>query len=163
MPHPLQTLYRPASVAVVGASSNPDKLGYVLLKNILDYGFKGEIHPVNPGGGEILGLPVKPSLEAVGEPVDLVLISIPAPGVPDVIRQAGELGCKNAVVLSSGFGEMGGAGEKAQKAIETVCRRTGLRVLGPNCMGVYNNTDDLNGTYFWELPRIKGNVSFISQ
>ncbi len=163
MPHPLESLFRPKSIAVVGASSNPNKLGYVLLKNVIDYGFKGDLYPINPSGGEIIGYQVKPSLSDIGEPVDLVLISIPGPAVPAVIREAGETGCRNAVVLSSGFGEMGGEGGSAQEAIEEVCKTTGLRVLGPNCMGVYNNTDDLNGTYFWKLPRIKGNVSFISQ
>jgi acetyltransferase len=163
MPHPLEPLYRPKSIAVVGASSNPDKLGYVLLKNVIDYGYKGDLFPINPGGGEILGHKAFPSLKDVGKPVDLILISIPGPAVPGVIEEAGATKCKNAVVLSSGFGEMGGEGQNAQQAIEAVCRSTGLRVLGPNCMGVYNNTDDLNGTYFWELPRIKGSVSFISQ
>lgn len=163
MPHPLESLYRPKSIAVVGASANPNKLGYVLLKNVIDYGFKGKLYPINPSGGEILGYAVKTSLADVGQPVDLVLISIPGPGVPAVVKVAGEYGCKNAVVLSSGFGEMGGEGEVAQEDISAICRSTGLRVLGPNCMGVYNNTDDLNGTYFWELPRIKGSVSFISQ
>ena len=163
MPHPLEPLFRPQSIAVVGASANPDKLGYVLLKNVIDYGFSGDLHPVNPSGGEILGNTVKTSLKDIGQPVDLVLISIPGPVVPAVIKEAGECGCKTAVVLSSGFGESGGEGQLAQDAIAAVCQSTGLRVLGPNCMGVYNNTDDLNGTYFWELPRVKGAVSFISQ
>ncbi len=163
MAHPLESLYKPKSIAVVGASANPDKLGYVLIKNVIDYGFKGELYPINPSGGDILGHPSKPSLAEVGKPVDLALISIPGHAVPAVVKDAGECGCRNAVILSSGFGEMGGEGEAAQDAIEVVCKTTGLRILGPNCMGVYNNTDNLNGTYFWELPRIKGNVSFISQ
>ncbi|MFH1861247.1 MAG: acetate--CoA ligase family protein [bacterium] len=163
MSHPLETLFRPSSVAVVGASSNPEKLGYVLLKNVVDYGFKGKLYPINPGGGEILGYKAQPSLRAVGEPIDLALISIPGHLVPEVIEDAGECGCRNAVVLSSGFGEAGEAGKAVEEQILSVCQRTGMRVLGPNCMGVYNNTDNLNGTYFWELPRIRGNVSFISQ
>jgi acetyltransferase len=163
MPHPLESLFRPKSIAVVGASSNPEKLGFVLLKNVIDYGYKGDLFPINPGGGEILGYKAFPSVKDVGNPIDLILISIPGPAVPAVIKEAGESKCKNAVILSSGFGEMGGEGESAQQAIEEVCQSTGLRVLGPNCMGVYNNTDNLNGTYFWELPRIEGSVSFISQ
>lgn len=163
MSHPLEALYKPKSIAVVGASSNPDKLGYVLLKNVIDYGFSGDLFPINPGGCEILGLATKSSLREIGKPVDLVLISIPGSRVPRVVEEAGECGCKSAVILSSGFGESGGEGQVAQDAIIRVCQTTGLRVLGPNCMGIYNNTDNLNGTYFWELPRIKGNVSFISQ
>ncbi|TKJ39926.1 hypothetical protein CEE37_09315 [candidate division LCP-89 bacterium B3_LCP] len=163
MPHTLQSLYKPQSIAVVGASANPDKLGYVLLKNVIDYGFKGEIYPINPAGGKILRHASFKSLSDLSKPADLVLISIPAPAVPGVIEEAGRCQCKNAVILSSGFGEMGGEGAAAQKIISTVSETTGLRVLGPNCMGVYNNTDDLNGTYFWELPRVKGSVSFISQ
>lgn len=160
---PLEPLFRPQSIAVVGASANPDKLGYVLLKNIIDYGFSGDLYPINPSGGEILGFPASPSLREVGKAVDLVLISIPGPAVPWVIEEAGECGCKTAVVLSSGFGEAGPEGKAAEEAIAAVCRSTGLRVMGPNCMGIYNNTDNLNGTYFWELPRIPGTVSFISQ
>lgn len=163
MSHPLESLYRPKSIAVVGASSKPEKLGYVLLNNVIDYGYSGDIYPINPAGGEILGYTAYASLKDVGKPIDLVLISIPGPAVPSVIEEAGQCACKSAVVLSSGFGESGEEGKAAQDAITSVCQSTGLRVLGPNCMGVYNNTDNLNGTYFWELPRVKGTMSFISQ
>jgi acetyltransferase len=163
MPHPLQSLFKPQSIAVVGASTKPEKLGYVLLNNVIEYGYSGAIYPINPSGGDILGHKAYKSLTDIGDPVDLVLISIPGPAVPGVIEEAGNCSCKNAVVLSSGFGESGDEGQAAQDAIASVCKSTGLRVLGPNCMGVYNNTDNLNGTYFWELPRVKGTVSFISQ
>jgi acetyltransferase len=148
---------------VVGASSNPTKLGYVLLKNILDYGYKGEIYPVNPSGEEILGYPSYPSISEIKRPVDLALISVPNRLVPSVIEECGRSSVKSAVILSSGFREMGEKGKKTEEMILKTSKETELRVLGPNCMGIYNNAHDFNGTYFWELPRIKGNISFISQ
>ncbi len=155
----LDALLRPASIAVVGASRDPAKLGHVLLKNVLDYGFTGRVFPVNPSGGEVLGLPVHASIGDLPEAPDLVLLSIPNRHVPGVLREAASKGARAAVVLSSGFGEMGGEGASLQDEV----RASGLRILGPNCMGVYNRPAKLNATYFWELPRTEGRVAFISQ
>ncbi|KAF0242368.1 MAG: hypothetical protein FD180_3949 [Planctomycetota bacterium] len=155
----LDPLFRPRSIAVVGASRDPAKLGHVLLKNVLDYGFAGEVFPVNPSGGEILGRTVYTDLRSLPQAPDLVLLSIPNRGVPGAIRDAAARGAKAAVILASGFGEMGGDG----KALQDEIRESGLRLLGPNCMGVYNLPGRLNATYFWELPRREGNLAFVSQ
>ncbi|MBI2930599.1 MAG: acetate--CoA ligase family protein [Planctomycetes bacterium] len=155
----LDALFHPRSIAVVGASRDASKLGHVLLKNVLDYGFAGEVYPVNPAGGEILGRTAYPDLRSVPKPPELVLLSIPNRAVPGAIRDAAARGARAAVVLSSGFGEMGGDGEALQREI----RRAGLRVLGPNCMGIYRLPGRLNGTYFWELPRREGGLAFVSQ
>jgi len=155
----LDALLRPASIAVVGASRDPAKLGHVLLKNVLDYGFAGRVYPVNPSGGEVLGHPIHASVAALPEAPDLVLLSIPNRHVPGVLREAAAKGARAAVVLSSGFGEMGGEGASLQAEV----RASGLRILGPNCMGVYSRPAKLNATYFWELPRTEGRVAFVSQ
>ncbi len=147
----------------MGASPKPGKLGYVLLKNVVDYGFRGRIYPVNPSGGEIFGLKVYPGLSHIPEPVDLVLISVPAAAVPEVVEEAASLGVPAGVILSSGFGETGPEGKAVEDRMRRVAREAGMRLVGPNCMGIYNLSGNLNGTYFWELPKVAGNISFISQ
>lgn len=160
---PLETLFNPRSVAVFGASPKPGKLGNVLVNNILTYGFRGKVYPLNPTGGEVGGLPIFPSLKQVREQVDLAVISIPSHQVPGAVRECVEHGVKAAVILSSGFGEAGGKGRELQEEIRRTAFQEGLRLVGPNCMGVYNLSEAFNATYFWELPRTVGNISFISQ
>lgn len=159
----LTPLFEPSSIAVVGASRDPGKLGYTLLKNVVDYGFRGAIYPVNPSGGAVLDREIHPSVGAIGKPVDLALVSIPNRAVPSVIRDLAAAGTKAVVILSSGFGEMATGGGDLQRSIDEVRRQSGMRILGPNCMGIYNIHHAMNATYFWELPRNAGNVSFISQ
>jgi len=159
----LDALFNPGSIAVVGASQDPDKLGYILLKNVIDYKFQGKLYPVNPKAGEILGHQAYSKISSIPEKVDLALLSIPSHLVLAVAEECSECGVKSIVILSSGFREAGAEGEKIQDRIRKICRSTGMRALGPNCMGIYNLSANLNGTYFWELPRIQGNISFISQ
>ncbi len=159
----LKALFNPESIAVIGASKDPKKLGHVLLKNVLDYGFKGGIYPVNPREKAILERKTYSSMSAVPAQVDLALISIPSHLVLDVIEECGSCGVKSAIVLASGFGEAGTAGREIEQKIQAIVRSSGMRVVGPNCMGIYNLPGGLNGTYFWELPRFQGDISFVSQ
>ncbi len=156
----LASLFWPRSVAVFGASRNPDKLGHRLLKNLLEYGFDGQVLPVNPSGERILGLP---SVRSLQEAVDLALVSVPDANVLGAVKEAAVAKVKAAVILSSGFGETGYAGARTEGTIREVARDAGMRILGPNCMGVYNGHAKLNATYFWDLPRRLGAVSFGSQ
>ncbi|MBI4243348.1 MAG: acetate--CoA ligase family protein [Planctomycetes bacterium] len=159
-------LLEPRSIAIVGASGNSDKLGYTLLKNVIDEGFNGDVYPVNPSGGIILGQKVFTSLSDLPCAPDLVLISIPSKYVPEVIEQAASVGAKAAVILASAFSEMGGAGSKLQLSLTQICKKYQIRIVGPNCMGIYNSASKLNGTYFWEIPKSaeqRKNVAFISQ
>jgi acetate---CoA ligase (ADP-forming) len=155
----LRAFFAPRSVAVVGASHDPGKLGHVLLKNVLDQGFPGDVYPVNPAGGEILGLRVWPSLPRLPHAADLVLLSVPNRAVPAALHDAAARGCRAAVVLASGFGEMSGQGPALQRQL----RARSPRLIGPNCMGIYHRPSRLNATYFWDLPRRDGNVAFVSQ
>ena len=159
----LTPLFAPDRVAVVGVSRNPAKLGYRLLENVTTSGFTGAVFPVNPSGEAILGVPTVRSIEALPHGVDLALVSLPAAAVPDAVKALAGRGVKAAVILSSGFGEVDGEGAAAQGALLEAARAAGLRLVGPNCMGVYSAPAGLNGTYFWDLPRAAGRISIVSQ
>ncbi|MFB0565742.1 MAG: acetate--CoA ligase family protein [Candidatus Aminicenantaceae bacterium] len=159
----LNSLFNPRNIAVIGASKDPEKLGYVLLKNVIDYKFKGAVYPVNPKAEVILNKKAYPNISSIPDTIDLALLSIPNHLVLEVVEECKKSNVKAIVILSSGFGEASVEGEKAQDKIRSICQSSGMRVLGPNCMGIYNISDNLNGTYFWQLPRIKGNISFVSQ
>ena len=159
----LTPLFAPAAVAVLGVSRNPVKLGHRLLQNVKDGGYAGAIHPVHPSGEPILGCPTVPSVEALPPGVDLALVSLPAPAVPDAITALAARGVRAAVVLSSGFGEVDAGGRSIQAGLLATARAAGLRLVGPNCMGVYSAPARLNGTYFWDLPRTPGGISIVSQ
>jgi acetate---CoA ligase (ADP-forming) len=159
----LAALFAPSGVAVLGVSRNPAKLGHRLLQNVKESGYAGPIHPVNPSGEPILGCPTVPSVEALPAGVDLALVSLPAPAVPGAIAALAARGVRAAVILSSGFGEVDGDGRATQAGMLATARAAGLRLVGPNCMGVYSAPVSLNATYFWDLPRADGGISIVSQ
>jgi acetate---CoA ligase (ADP-forming) len=159
----LARLFAPASVAVLGVSRNPAKLGYRLLENLKAGGYAGRIHPVNPGGEPILGLATLPAIDALPQGVDLALVSLPAPAVPAAVAALAALEVGAAVILSSGFGEVDDGGRQTQREVLARARAAGMRLVGPNCMGVYSAPARLNGTYFWDLPAIEGGIGVVSQ
>jgi acyl-CoA synthetase (NDP forming) len=158
----LEALFSPHSVAVYGASRQEGKLGNTLLRNVVDGGFPGAVIPVNPAGGTILEREAAASLD--GQAVDLALISVPAERAPAAVADAAGAGCRAAVVLSSGFGEAGEDGQALERVLTDAAG--GMRLVGPNCMGVLSHLGGeawLNGTYFWDVPRVAGSLSFLSQ
>ena len=159
----LTPLFAPRRIAVLGASRSPEKLGHRLLQNVLDAGFTGEVVAVNPSGEPILGRPSVARVADLPAGVDLALVSVPAPAVVAALRQLGERRCRVAVVLASGFGETGETGQAVQAELAAIARATGMRIVGPNCMGVVNVPGRLNGSYFWDVPRRPGGISFVSQ
>ena len=159
----LDALFAPRAVAVLGVSRNPAKLGFRLLQNVLDRGYAGHVYPVNPSGEAILDLPSVERIEALPDGVDLALVSLPAAAVPAAIAALAARGVRAAVVLSSGFGEVDDAGRRVQAAMLAAARAAGMRLVGPNCMGVYSAPVQLNGTYFWDLPRVAGGIGVVSQ
>src|SRR5262245_46340910 len=159
----LDRLFAPRTVAVLGVSRNPAKLGYRLLQNVTESGFAGTVYPVNPSGEAILGVASVASVEKLPEGVDLALVSLPAAAVPGAIRALGERRTGTAVVLSSGFGEVDDAGRVTQASVIADAKQAGLRLVGPNCMGVYSKPARLNGTYFWDLPQVEGGIGVVSQ
>lgn len=156
----LEHLFSPRSVAVVGASRNPDKVGHIVLASILDGGFEGNIYPVNPKEETILGVTVYPSLSNVPGDIDLVVVAIPAPYVPDVLREAAAKDVGAAVVLSGGFREAGRPDLEGQLA--SVVQTAGLRILGPNCQGLNYLPSKLRAS-FWFPPVAQGPVAVVSQ
>jgi acyl-CoA synthetase (NDP forming) len=159
----LDPLFAPRTLAVLGVSRDPAKLGHRLLQNVKLSGFAGDVFPVNPSGERILGYPTVSAVEALPEGLDLALVSLPAPAVPAAIKTLGARRTRTAVVLSSGFGEVDDGGRSTQAALLSAARESGLRLVGPNCMGVYSAPVRLNGTYFWDLPSLAGGISIVSQ
>ncbi|MCD6324310.1 MAG: CoA-binding protein [Desulfurococcales archaeon] len=158
----VKALFEAESVAVVGASRNPDKTGHAILKNILESGFRGRLYPVNPKAGEILGLKAYASLKDIPEPVDLAVIVVPARFVPSVIEEAGEKGVKAAVIISGGFRETGKEeGKRLESELVEKAKKYGLRFLGPNCQGVNNPHKGLCAS--WPKITRKGPLAIISQ
>ncbi len=157
----LSAFFHPASVAVIGASDTPGKLGHEILKNLKDGGFPGALYPINPKAQSILGLPVFRNIKDVPEPVDMAVVIIPAKMVPRAVAECGETGVKGAVVISGGFSEAGPEGAVLQEALAEAAAEHGVRVIGPNCQGV-------NNPYFpvcasWPLLTRKGRVAVVSQ
>ena len=159
----LTPLFAPRGVAVLGASRNPAKLGHRLVQNLLAPGFSGDIIPVNPSGETILGRDAVTRVEDLPRGLDLALVSLPAKAVLPAVRALGARGCRMCVILASGFGETGRAGRVVQEEIEAIGRTSGMRIVGPNCMGVVNVPGRLNASYFWDVPRQPGGISFVSQ
>ena len=159
----LTPLFAPRGVAVLGASRNPAKLGHRLVQNLLAPGFPGGVFPVNPSGEAILGRDAVTRVEDLPRGLDLALVSLPARAVLPAVRALGAHGCRMCVVLASGFGETGRAGRVVQEEIEAIARTSGMRIVGPNCMGVVNVPGRLNASYFWDVPRQAGGISFVSQ
>lgn len=155
---------RPRSVAVVGASRDPKAIGGLVLANLIAGGFHGELLAVNPNATEVQGLTAHPSLSAAPSVPDLVLVCVPAPLVTGVVEEAGRLGIKAVCVISAGFAEVGAEGQARQDELLARAREHGLRLVGPNCMGLLNGTDAvrMNGTFSTTFPAA-GRVSMSSQ
>ena len=154
----------PRSVAVVGASRNAGSIGNVLFRNIVSGGFGGVVFPVNPDADSVAGVKAFPSIAAIPDPVDLAVIVVPAAVVPQVIEDAGEAGVGAVVVISAGFAETGEHGADAQTELVRLAHRYGMRVVGPNCIGVINTADGvrLNATFAPDEPA-RGSIGFASQ
>ncbi|HEC88304.1 MAG TPA: CoA-binding protein [Thermoplasmata archaeon] len=156
----MKELFEPNSIAIIGASKNPEKIGYKVVENIVAGGYRGKIYPINPRGGELLGLKVYSSIEEVEDNVDLAIITIPAKIVYDAIKKCGEKGIKYCIIISSGFSEIGN--KKEEERIIKVAREYGMRVLGPNVFGIYVAKSKLNAT-FGPKKVYPGHIAIITQ
>lgn len=157
----LDAVLNPSSVAVIGASANPDKIGHKILKNIVEAGFSGAVYPVNPRGGEILGLKAYPSVLDIPGDVDTVVVVVPARFVQGVMEECVQKEVKGAVIISSGFKDIGPEGAKLERQVLETAARGGIRVVGPNCQGVSNPVSGFCAT--WPLISQVGDVAVISQ
>ncbi len=160
--HPLDCIFRPRSVAVIGASEREGSVGRTLLWNLIRSPFGGTVFPVNPQRHSVLGIKSYRDIASVPEVVDLVIIATPAATVPQVIRECVAAGVKGAIIISAGFKEIGEQGAALEKEVLAEARRGGMRIIGPNCLGLMNPLAGLNATFAGTSAR-SGNVAFISQ
>ncbi|MGB9732586.1 MAG: acetate--CoA ligase family protein [Candidatus Micrarchaeia archaeon] len=163
----LRPMMNPKSVAVIGASRDPNKVGHVILQNYVDAGFKGKLYPVNKNitpGEKIIGLTAYRSVVEIKKPIDLAVIAVPAPVVPEVLEECGKAKVKTAVVISGGFAEVGNV--DLQEKIVEIAKKYNIAMLGPNCLGIMDPSSRVDTlflpTYKLSRPRV-GEVSFISQ
>lgn len=158
---PLNAIFAPNTVAVIGASERPGSVGRTLLWNLISHPFGGTIFPVNPKRPSVLGIPAYPSVKETPQPVDLAIIATPAATVVDIVRQCVEAGVQGAIIISAGFKEIGQEGIELERQIMETARGK-MRIIGPNCLGVMNPIQGLNATFASTIAR-PGNVGFISQ
>ena len=160
----LDTFFNPKSVAVIGASTNSEKLGYAVVKNLLDGGYsqKGKVYPINPTATEILNFKAYPSVLNVPDPIDLAVIVIPYPLVPEALRTCGQKGIPSAIVISAGFREAGEEGLERELELVQICQEFNLRLIGPNCLGVIDSFTPLNASFAAGTPP-SGPMAFMSQ
>jgi len=158
----LRHFFNPSTVAVVGASQNPAKIGYEILKNIVRYNYRGAVYPINPKAEEILGHKVYPNLTSVPGEIDLAVIVVPAPGVMDVLEQCGNKGVDSVIVITAGFKETGPEGARLEEALAVRAKALGIRMVGPNCLGMIDTASSLNASFAAGMPLV-GHIGFFSQ
>ncbi len=156
----LDGLFRPKSVAVVGASTTPGKIGYTVVQNLIESKYAGEIYPVNPGADELLGLKVYASILDIPGEVDAAVVVVPAKFVTQVTDECGKKGVKGLIVITSGFSEVGN--HELEEQVVEIANSYGMRVLGPNIVGLLSNSDKLNASFAPFLP-LNGKASLVSQ
>uniref|UniRef100_UPI000B7CA178 bifunctional acetate--CoA ligase family protein/GNAT family N-acetyltransferase n=1 Tax=Candidatus Entotheonella palauensis TaxID=93172 RepID=UPI000B7CA178 len=160
----IQALLHPRSIAVVGASERVGSIGAALLGNLIRNGFTGSIYPINPHATTLEGLPAFPMVSAIEAPIDLAIIAVPATAVEASIRDCAEAGVHSVVVISSGFGEVSGEGRETEARLRQLVRGAGMRLVGPNCMGILNTDPEvsMNGVFTPVWPPA-GNIGMLSQ
>jgi acetyltransferase len=158
----LDSFFAPNAVAVIGASNTPGKVGHSLIKNLRESRYPGQVFPINPKETEIQGLRCFPSVAAIGEPVELVVVSIPALHVLQAARECGAAGVKHLIVITAGFKETGSEGLKLERDLVGICQQYGMNLLGPNCLGVMDTHTPLNASFAGTFPKA-GEIAFVSQ
>ena len=157
-----ESFFNPKSVAIVGASQQKGKVGYEILKNMIDAGFEGKIFPINPKAQSIEGLKCHPDVESIGETPDLVIIIIPAKIVPAIMQQCAKIGVKSVIIITAGFKEVGEEGRELEKKISQIAKQAGMRLIGPNCLGLIVPENKLNASFGGKLPAV-GSIGYLSQ
>ncbi|MUM76696.1 CoA-binding protein [Pseudodesulfovibrio sp. F-1] len=158
----LATLFNPDSVAVIGASDNPGKLGHLVLANLVGAGYRGKLFPVNPAGGEILGIAVSPAIDQLPHPPDLAVVVLPRQQVLDTLAELAEAHVRSVCVITAGFRETGRDGFDLEMEMAELARRRNMTLLGPNSLGLINTACGLNATIAQAMPA-KGSIGFFSQ
>ncbi len=155
-------LFEPDSIAIVGAAREELKVGHIVVKNLLESGYEGRIYPVNPKSEEILGIKCYPSLLDIPDEVQAAVICVPNTAVPKVMEQCGEKKVKAAIIITAGFKEIGKEGAELERQVGQIAKRNGIRVLGPNCLGIINTQKKMNATFTKNYPK-EGSIGISSQ
>lgn len=161
----LSDFFTPNTIAIIGASTNPTKLGHAVVRNLIEGGFQNDqrkIYPINPNADEILGLQAYPSVLDVPGSINLAVIVIPYPSVPEAIHQCGEKGIPAAIIISAGFREAGKEGLQREQEVVEIAKQYGIRLIGPNCLGVIDTVTPLNASFSAGMPPA-GPMAFMSQ
>ncbi len=160
----IQTMFSPKSIAVVGASTDPSKIGHALFRNLKEYGFTGRLYPINPKAQTVLDTQAYPSLTRLPEKPDLVFLAIPTQFILSLIEEAGKLGIQSVVIITAGFSETGSEGKHQQTLINKVIHKYNIRILGPNVLGIVNTDPDTKMNGIFVIPKVSpGPLAFISQ
>ncbi|MCM8804402.1 MAG: acetate--CoA ligase family protein [Candidatus Omnitrophica bacterium] len=158
----LNYFFNPESVCLIGASTNPEKLGFKILKNIIDGGYKGKIFPVNPKAEQILNLKCYKNVSEIPYFIELAIVAIPSDFVCEVVEELGKKCVKGVIIISAGFKETGEEGKKKEEKLKEIIKKYNMRVIGPNCLGVIDTKNKLNASFAFEMPQ-SGKISFITQ
>ncbi len=157
--------FKPESIALIGASPNPEKLSYTILESLLNMGFQGRIYPVNPGYREIKGLRCYSAPDEIKDMIDIAIFAVPASGVLEILNSNVE-NIRGAVIVSSGFREMGPEGKKMEIRLKEILRKKGIRAMGPNCLGIYDTASKVD-TFFISSDKVErpgiGGISVLTQ
>ncbi|MDR2873300.1 MAG: acetate--CoA ligase family protein [Methanobrevibacter sp.] len=158
----LNKMFNPNSVAIIGASNSEEKVGYIVVDNIVKEGYKGKIYPINPNSSEIQGIKAYKNIKYLPEVPDFAVISIPSPFVNKTLEECGEVGVKNITVITAGFKEIGGEGVKLEEEMISILEKHDINLIGPNSLGTINTHTPLNSSFSQMMPP-KGNIAFVSQ
>ena len=158
----LDSLFNPKAVAIIGASNTPGKVGYALVRNLIEADFAGEIIPININEEKIQGIKAYKSVLAVGKPIDSAVLAVPAQFVPSVMAECAKKGIKNAVIITAGFSEVGEEGRKLEQEVAKIVMENGMNVVGPNTLGVINTENGYNASFSSTFPG-QGHIAIVSQ
>jgi len=158
----MDKIFQPGSIAVVGASERKGSVGAALMHNLIERGFAGEIHPVNPNHKKIYKRPACPSIKDLKAPVDLAVIATPIASAPQIVKECADAGVGGVIIISAGGKEIGKQGQQIEAAIKNEAAQSGLRIIGPNCLGVVNSRAKLNASFASQKPQ-SGKMAFLSQ
>ena len=158
----LQTFFNPASVAIIGVSENPKKVGYLVAENLIRQGFGGEIYLINPKFDKLFDRTVYKDVKEIGKPIDLAVLAVPADAAMHLLDDLKTIGVQNVVLFAAGFKEAGLEGAMKEQNLVIKAKQYGMTILGPNCIGYVSTISNTNVT-FLKNPAPKGNVGFISQ
>ena len=157
-----EALLNPRGIAILGASSDPTKLGYAVARNLIESGYGGEVHLVNPRGGTLFAHSMYTSVSSVPDPVDLAIVIVPAPSAAQTLREVGQRGIRAAILTSGGFRETGPQGAELEAQVLNVCKEFGINLVGPNCVGLIDTHFPFDTTFLRQPMPARGDIAFLS-